>query len=144
MTFTDKQQKELRAAFIQESNQKAWSAAYHADSISKQLDKVLAEYTKLKEEDARLEGEIKTPEIAVDSHTKDNRDKRKSSQEGRNRLAKQMQAVGQSHAEGQQVLAGLTAPSRRGILGRSSFRTRPQIWSSMQRNRTRLKCSETP
>jgi hypothetical protein len=95
MTFTDKQQKELRAAFIQESNQKAWSAAYHADSISKQLDKVLAEYTKLKEEDARLEGEIKTPEIAVDSHTKDNRDKRKSSQERRNVLAKQMQAIGQ-------------------------------------------------
>jgi hypothetical protein len=41
-------------------------------------------------EDEKLEGEIKTLEIAVDAHTKDNRDKRKSLQERRNAVAKGM------------------------------------------------------
>jgi uncharacterized protein YgiM (DUF1202 family) len=71
------------------------------------LDKVLAEYTKLKEGDTKLEGEIKALETAADSHTKDNRDKRKALQERRNTLAKQMQAVGESHTQGQQALNGL-------------------------------------
>lgn len=56
------------------------------------MDQALAEYTKLKEEDAKLEGEIKMLETAVDAHTKDNRDKLKALQERRNILAKQMQA----------------------------------------------------
>jgi len=54
VTFTEEQQKEHRAAFIKECRLKAWSAACHADWINKQLDKIFAEYTKLKEEDAQF------------------------------------------------------------------------------------------
>jgi septal ring factor EnvC (AmiA/AmiB activator) len=45
-----------------------------------------------------------TLETAVDSHTKDNRDKRKSLQERRNTLAKQMQALSMAMQEGQRGL----------------------------------------
>jgi hypothetical protein len=47
-TFTDKQQKAHRAAFIEECKQKAWGAACNADWIGKQVDEMLANYKKLK------------------------------------------------------------------------------------------------
>jgi hypothetical protein len=61
MAVSADQQKEHREAFIKECRQKAWNAACHADWISKELDILLAEFTKLQEEDATLEGEITTP-----------------------------------------------------------------------------------
>jgi hypothetical protein len=53
---------------------KAWDAACHVKWIGAQLDKLIANYGKLKAEDEKLDGQIKTLETAVDSHTKDNRD----------------------------------------------------------------------
>jgi hypothetical protein len=55
----------------------------------------------------KLDAEIKTQEVAVDSHTKDNRDKRKALQERRNTLAGQMNALGKAMQEGQRGLNGL-------------------------------------
>ena len=81
MTFTELEQNNHRKIFIDECRQKAWSAACHAEWIYKQLDTLLADFTKLQEQDAKLEGEIKMLETAVDAHTKDNRDKRKALQE---------------------------------------------------------------
>jgi hypothetical protein len=80
MTFTDKEQKEYRASFINECRQMAWSAACHADFIGKSLDELLADYTKLNVADDKLTKEIKTFEHALDSQSKDNRDKRKTLQ----------------------------------------------------------------
>ncbi|THD68135.1 MAG: hypothetical protein E7813_11580 [Bradyrhizobium sp.] len=45
-------------------------------------------------EDETLKGEIKTLESALDYHTVENRNKRKTLQERRNTLAKQMEATG--------------------------------------------------
>ena len=69
MTFTEKQQKEHRQAFIHECRQKAWGAACHADWVSKGLDAVMANYQKLQDDDRALAEEIKTLETAVDYHT---------------------------------------------------------------------------
>jgi hypothetical protein len=77
MTFTDDQQQEHRAAFINECRQKAWGAAAHADWISKGLDGLMAEYVKLKEEDNTVDADIKEAEAAIDSHTVDNRTKQR-------------------------------------------------------------------
>jgi lipid II:glycine glycyltransferase (peptidoglycan interpeptide bridge formation enzyme) len=62
---------------------------------------------KLQEQDGKLEAEINTLALAVDSTTKDNRDKRKALQEKRNSLTKQIQLAAESHKEGQRVLANL-------------------------------------
>lgn len=86
---------------------KAWGAACHAEWVSKELDDLLAEYGKLKSEDERLADEIKQLEGALDSHTKDNRDKRKTLQERRTQLSKQMEVFAEHHAKGQQGLDGL-------------------------------------
>jgi chromosome segregation ATPase len=107
MTFTEKQQKDHRAAFIEECRQKAWGAACHADWISKSIDELLARYTKLQEEDRTLEADIKELASAIDSHTVDNRNKRKALQERRNALVPQMQAIAKSAQQGQQVMANL-------------------------------------
>jgi chromosome segregation ATPase len=106
-TFTEEQQQTHRAAFINDCRQKAWNAACHAEWISTELDALLDQFTKLKEEDDRIETETKELEGAVDSHTKDNRDKRKTLQERRNVLAKQLETIGANHAQGQQALNGL-------------------------------------
>jgi hypothetical protein len=88
MTFTPEQQREHRETFIKKCRQKAWGAACNADWIGKQFDNFVEDYGKLKAEDEKLAGEIKALEIAVDAHTKDNRDKRKALQERRYALAK--------------------------------------------------------
>lgn len=103
-TFTDKQQKKHRETFIEQCRQKAWGAACHADWLGSQLDKLIEDYAKFKKDDELLEAEIKTLEIAVDAHTKDNRDKRKSLQERRYILTKQMEAASASMQQGQRGL----------------------------------------
>ena len=76
-------------------------------SVAKGLDSVMADYRKLHEEDGALETEIKTLETAIDSHSVDNRNKRKALQERRNTLAKTMEALGQKVQQGQKALDGL-------------------------------------
>jgi hypothetical protein len=107
MTFTEKQQKEHRQAFIHECRQKAWGAACHADWVSKGLDAVMANYQKLQDDDRALAEEIKTLETAVDYHTVDNRNKRKELNERRNSLKGAMEVIGRNVRQGQQVLANL-------------------------------------
>jgi chromosome segregation ATPase len=107
MTFTDKEQKEHRAVFIQECRQKAWGALCHAELISKGLDELMADYTKLQEEDATIQADIKELEAAVDSHTVENRNKRKALNERRQNLGQQMTAIGQNMQMGQKSLTQL-------------------------------------
>jgi chromosome segregation ATPase len=107
MTFTAAEQKKHREAFIHECRQKAWGAACHADWIVKSLDELLASYQKLQADDRRMEDEIKELEAAVDSHMRDNREKRKAIQERRNALAQQMQLIGQNIQRGQKGLNDL-------------------------------------
>lgn len=101
MTFTRAQQKEHREAFIKDCRQRAWAAACRAEWIGKQLDKLVEDYTKLKAEDEKLEGEIKTLETAVDYHTVENRNKRKALQERRNVITGQMKTLGHDVQQGQ-------------------------------------------
>jgi septal ring factor EnvC (AmiA/AmiB activator) len=101
MTFTEEQQKPHRTAFIEECKQKAWGAACNADWISGQLEKMIADYTKLTEEDDKFAAEIKGLETAIDYHTKENRDKRKALQERRNGLTAQKEFLGRTIQEGQ-------------------------------------------
>ena len=76
MTFTEERtETAIRDLFIEECRQKAWGAACNADWIGKQMDELMAQYQKLKDEDAALDAEIEELESALDSHTKDNRDK---------------------------------------------------------------------
>jgi hypothetical protein len=66
-------------------------------------------YEKTKKGDGEHEVEIKALDNAIDYHTKDNCDKRKTLQERRNVLANQMQFLQQSMAEAQQTLQRLYA-----------------------------------
>jgi uncharacterized protein YlxW (UPF0749 family) len=106
-TFTDKQQKAHRMAFIEECRQKAWGAACHADWISKSIDDLIAHYQKLQAEDNQLEADIKELANAIDYHTVENREKRKGMQERRDRLAPQMQQTAQSAQQGQKAMQQL-------------------------------------
>jgi hypothetical protein len=105
--FTDKQQKTHREAFIEECRQKAWSAACHADWVSTEIDRVLAHYQKLQEEDRQYEADIKEVDFRVDFHTVENRDKRKELQERRNKLAGQIKNVATAAQQGQQAMTQL-------------------------------------
>ena len=107
MTFTEAQQKANRKAFIEECRQKAWGAACHADLISKSLDELIAQYTKKQEEDKMLEADSKELASALDSHRVDNRNKRKAIQERRDKLAMEMQVIGQNANQGQKALQNL-------------------------------------
>lgn len=107
MTFTEKQQKEHRAAFINECRQKAWGALCHAEWISKNLGQVIGHYQKLQAEDAAFEASIKEAEIAPDYHTVENRNKRKAMQEHRNKLVQEMNNLGTNIKQGQQSLTAL-------------------------------------
>jgi hypothetical protein len=107
MIFTDKQQKAHRATFIEECRQKAWGCACHANWISKGVEGLLVEYRRLQEEDKTLEADIKALEAALDSHTVDNRNKRKAIQERRNTLAHNMKVIAESSQEGQRVMSRL-------------------------------------
>jgi hypothetical protein len=107
MTFTDKQQKDHRDAFIKECRQKAWGAACHSDWISKSIDELMASYTKMQEEDKALEVEYKTLENAVDHHSVENRNKRKTINDRRYKLAEQMKFVAESAQKGTQAMNNL-------------------------------------
>lgn len=109
MTFTDDQQKEHREAFIRDCRQKAWGARCHAEWIGKQMDELMAQYTKLSDEHRGILAEIDTLKDALDSHTVDNRNKRKELQAKADTLAKQMQAIGASAHEGHKAMAQLYA-----------------------------------
>ena len=109
MTFTKPEQEKHRKAFIDECRQKAWGAACHADWISKGVDDIMAHYQKLQAEDRALEEAIKAAETAVDYHTVENRNKRKSMQERRNTLAQQMKLIGENAQQGQRSLEQLYA-----------------------------------
>jgi uncharacterized protein YlxW (UPF0749 family) len=86
--------------FIKDCRQEAWGAACHANWIGGQLDKLIEDYGKLQADDEKLEGEIKVLETAIDSHTKDNRDKRKALQERCNILAKKIGGPNDAMPEG--------------------------------------------
>jgi hypothetical protein len=106
MQFTGDQEPQ-RSAFINECRQKAWGAACHADYISKQLDELIAQYAKFKEEDDTLAADSKELESAIDYHTVDNRNKRKEKQERRNQLARILQALSANMGQGQKALEQL-------------------------------------
>ena len=107
MTFDEADQAKHRVAFIKDCRQKAWSAACHADYVSKSLDDVLAHFEKLKKEDTELEAKIKEAKNALDFHTVENRQKCKAMQERRNDLSRQMQFVIKNHEEGQRAMQSL-------------------------------------
>ena len=69
----------------------------------------MAHYQKLQAEDRALEEAIKAAEVAVDYHTVENRNKRKSMQERRNTLAQQMKLIGENAQRGQRSLEQLYA-----------------------------------
>jgi hypothetical protein len=71
------------------------------------MDQLAAELAKRQKEDSELEAAIKTAETAVDFHTVENRNKRKSMQERRNQLGKEIGLIGQNLNRGQQSLQGL-------------------------------------
>src|SRR5690348_7506776 len=105
--FTPEQQEKHRTAFIEECRQKAWGARCHADWVAKGLDKVLAEYEKLKKEDTELDNEITSEALARDAHTRDNRDKRKELQAKRNGIAKTIKALALNMQQGQKAMQEL-------------------------------------
>jgi hypothetical protein len=105
--FTDEQQKAHRKAFIEECRQKAWGARCHADHISKQLELLMGEYTKFKQEDDQLAADIKELESAVDYHSVDNRKKRKDMQERRNELTKTQTAFAENLRQGDAAMRQL-------------------------------------
>ena len=106
MTYDDKQQKEHREAIINECRQKAWAATCHADWISKNIDDILGRYTK-------LQGEVRTFDVdseiagALDGHTVETRNKRKASQERRDKITEEMKVIVQSAQKGQQAMTNL-------------------------------------
>ena len=107
MTFSKAEQTKHRKAFIEECRQRAWGAACHADWISKSVTSLVADYERLQEQDRKLEADIKMLADALDSHTVDNRAKRKALQEQRDSLGKQMLAIAQNAQKGQQAMQQL-------------------------------------
>jgi len=107
ITFTKAEQTKHRHAFIEECRQKAWSAACHAEWISKNMDDLAGHIQKRQQEDGKLDAAIKDAETAIDYHTVENRNKRKGMQERRNELAKEMQLISENLTRGQQSLQGL-------------------------------------
>jgi hypothetical protein len=125
MTFTDKQQKEHRKAFIHECRQKAWGVLCHAEWISKNLDDLLALYQKFQAEDAGLAESIKEAETTIDYHTVENRTMRKAMQERRNKLPQDMKALGENIGHGQQSLAQI----HQSVDTNLSLATHAETWS---------------
>jgi seryl-tRNA synthetase len=110
-TFSEKAQNAHRNSFIDECRYKAWAAACNADFVSKSIDKLLGDHGRLKQEDDQLAADIKELEKALDSHTVDNRNKRKTLQERRNAIGKQMEFLVKTAQQGmgamQQMLANV-------------------------------------
>jgi hypothetical protein len=75
-TFTDKEQKEHRAAFIEDSAKKRGAPRAMRIGSGQSWDKLIADLAKLQTEDVKLLEEMHSLESAVDSHTKDNRSAR--------------------------------------------------------------------
>jgi hypothetical protein len=69
----------------------------------------MAHYQKLQAEDRAVEEAIKAADTAVDYHTLEYRNKRKSMQERRNTLAQQMKLISQNAQQGQRSLEQLCA-----------------------------------
>ncbi|HEX3861281.1 MAG TPA: OmpH family outer membrane protein [Stellaceae bacterium] len=109
MTFTPIQQDKHRKTFIEDCYQKAWGAACHAEWIGKQLDDLTAQYQKLKIDETALDAEIATLAAVLDSHTKDNREKRKELQQRGTALLKAGQALAQNMQQGQNAMQQLYA-----------------------------------
>jgi hypothetical protein len=89
-----------RADFIEQCHKNAWGAACHADWIRKSVDKLLADYQKLQEEDRTAEADMSELKNAVDSHTVENRNKRKALQEKRDALKPRMDFIAKAAQEG--------------------------------------------
>ena len=83
-----------------------------AEWIGKELEKVANDYTGLKQQDDKLAAEIKSLDTAADSHTKNNRDKRKALQEHRVMLTKRMEFLGLAVRNGRRASTPSTAASR--------------------------------
>jgi len=115
MTFTPIQQDKHRKAFIDECRQKAWGAACHAEWIGKQIDGLSSEYERLGAQQQAIADEIKTLKGAIDSHTKDNREKRKELQEKRDALMKGMAAISANLKRGHQAMQELYAAVESGM-----------------------------
>jgi len=106
-TLTTAQQRDARYAFIEECRLKAWGAACHADWIGAAINAALAEHKKLQDTDQQLQADIKELEKALDSHTVENRNKRKAIQERRDELQKQTQAIIANAQEGHKAMQQL-------------------------------------
>ena len=106
-TFTKVQQIDARKAFIEECRQKAWGAACHADWIGDALNTALAEYQKLQATDQQLQADIKESENALDSHTVENRNKRKELEKRRDAIREQSQGIITNAQDGQKAMQQL-------------------------------------
>src|SRR5438270_245103 len=78
--FAGIQRTRHREAFIEDCRQKAWGAVCHATWIGKELDKLMAQYQQLSDQHRAALAEIDTLKAGLDSHTVDNREKRKDLQ----------------------------------------------------------------
>jgi hypothetical protein len=71
------------------------------------MDRMLADYKKLKEEDDTLNADIKELANALDYHTVDNKNKRKALQERRGQIGPQMEALLRSYQIRQNIMQEL-------------------------------------
>jgi hypothetical protein len=107
MTFDQTQNREAREAFIKECRQNAWGHACHADYVAKSTDKLIAEFAELKRQDDELAAEAETLAKALDYHTVENREKRKTLQDKRAELFKVREVLSRTIAEGNSFLKTL-------------------------------------
>lgn len=108
-TFTAAEQKKHRTGFVEECREKAWGALCNADYIGKELDKLVSTYEKLRAEDTALGKEIDALQAEADSHTYDNRMKRKGIQERRDLIKQQSDGLATEMRQGQEAMARLQA-----------------------------------
>lgn len=93
-TFNKQDQEKYRQQFIEEGRSKAWSAACHAAWVTDQTDKLLKAYEKMDVDQRALDEKERGLELAIDSHTKDNRIMRKSLHEQGNIIRIKMKSIG--------------------------------------------------
>jgi hypothetical protein len=107
MNFTDDQQQKHRDAYIEETRQKAWGAACHADWIAQGLDHAMVVYTDLKKRsDENLE-EQKRLKDGLDSHTDENQAKRKQLRDEREAVEQKIAEITKNIQQGQLLLQQL-------------------------------------
>lgn len=91
-------------------------AACHADFIGKQLDQLMAEYAKLKQQDGTLEADIKEAEAAIRfPHRSTTATSAKPLREKRNQLARLLQAFGNNMGTGQKAFEQLLQSIERAL-----------------------------